>query len=538
MRNRLWRGCRSAAVVAIGALVLTACASADGEESGAASDGGSRYSIGYVGDRDSGGNAVDGGVVTYGSYGFPATLDPTKTLMAGSTGGSELAAIYDTLVRYDFEKGEYVPQLAKELKSSDDGQTWTITLRDGATFSDGSPVDSAAVKWSLDRYVAAKRDASQMWSNSVAGVETPDAKTVVFKLQRPWTDFPVLLSSGPGLIVAASSEANGTFTPIGAGPFTVTRFAPNEVLELAPRADYVGGKPHLAGLRFVPTPNARGMFESMQSGEINAGYLYRNTEVIDSAIEAGYEGYLDIQGLGAIGVINQRDGRPGADVRVRQAIALGVDPEALSQRISGGSDPFGSSLFPEGSRWFNEDVPGVSFDPDKARELLDAAKADGYDGKITYVAINEEASRQGALTVQAALNSIGFNVEVVYANSVTDLTRRVYVDRDFDIARAGASLIDAAPLLRLYASLGSTSANNAAGYNSPEMDALLVNLQTAGSADEMQEILDDIQTVANETVPYVVWAPSVVFPSWTPKLHGANVSIDNIVLFDDAWMEK
>ncbi len=311
------------------------------------------------------------------------------------------------------------------------------------------------MKWSLDRYVAANRDVAQVWTNSVAGVETPDAKTVVIRLQRPWTDFPVLLAAGPGVIVAPSSEASGSFTPIGAGPFTVTRFAPNEVLELAPRADYVGGKPRLAGLRFVPTANAQGMFESIRSGELNAGYLYRNTEVIDSAIDAGLEGYRDLQGLGAIGMINQREGRPGADVRVRRAIALGIDPEALNQRVNGGKGPAARRC----SRRLEvaqRGRAGVTYDPDQARELLSQAKADGYNGKLTYVAINEEASRQGALAAQAALNSIGFDVEVAYANSVTDLTRRVYVDRDFDIARSGASLIDAAPLLRLYGSLGST----------------------------------------------------------------------------------
>ncbi|WP_337110053.1 ABC transporter substrate-binding protein [Prescottella equi] len=537
MTKVLWRrGSRAAAAVAIGTLVLSACASAGGGESGAANDG--RHSIGYVGDRAGGGSPVDGGVMTYGAYGFPATLDPTKTPVAGSTGGTELAAIYDTLMRYDFEKGEYVPQLAQTLTSSDGGASWTITLRDGATFSDGSPVDSAAVKWSLDRYVAAKRDLAQVWANSVAETQTPDVKTVVFKLKRQWTDFPVMLSMGPGMIVAPSAEASGTFTPIGAGPFTVTRFAPNEILELAPRADYVGGKPHLAGLRFVPTPNPQGMVESMQSGQLDGGYLYRNTEAIDSALDAGYNGYLDIVGLGAIGVINQREGRPGADVRVRRAIALGVDPEALNQRVSGGNDPAGSSLYPEGSQWYNEDVPGLAYDPDKARELLDQAKVDGYDGKLTYVAINEEASRQGALAVQAALNSIGFKVEVVYANSVTDLTRRVYVDRDFDIARGAASLIDTAPFVRMYASLGSDSNNNAGGYNSPEMDGLLVKLQAADSDNEKQAVIDDMQNVANETVPYAVWAPSVVLAAWTPKLRGANVSVDNIVLFDDAWMEQ
>lgn len=523
-------------MAAVGAVVTAGCASAGGQDS--AEDGRGEYEIGYIGERDGDAEVVEGGSVTFGSYGFPTTLDPTKTLVAGSTGGTELAAIYDTLVRYDPEKQQYVPQLAEGLVSSGGGRIWTVTLREGATFSDGSPMDAAAVRWSIDRFVAAKRDVAQVWTNVVERVDTPDGGTVVITLARPWNDFPVLLSGGPGVIVAPSSEANGTFTPIGAGPFTVTRFAPNEVLELAPRADYVGGRPHLSSLRFVPTPSARALFESVKSGELDAGYITRDTETIDAARDFGLDGYLDLQGNGAVGMINSREGRPGSDVRVRRAIALAIDPDALNQRTSAGRNPAGSSMFPEGSKWHNPDVPGVAYDPDQARTLLGEAKADGYDGKLTLASINEESARNAALGIQAALNAIGFDVEIVYATSVTDMTKRLYVDRDYDLARSGTNLIDSAPFLRLYGTLGSDSFNNAAGYKNPEMDALLLQLQSAPDEAAQQQAIDAIQTVANETVPFAVWGPSVVYAAWVPELHGVNVTTDDIVLFDKAWMAE
>lgn len=526
---------RAAALLATGALALAGCAQT-GDSNSDESGGGPTFTTGFVGETDAGTDVVEGGSVTMGSYGFPATLDPTSTLVSGSTGGTELAAIYDTLVRYDHENQEYLPQLAASLDSSDDGLTWTVTLRDGTTFSDGTPMDAAAVKWSIDRYVAANRDIAQAWTNVVERIDTPDPKTVVFTLSRMWNDFPVTLSTGPGTIVAPSSEASGTFTPIGAGPFTVTRFTPNEALELAARDDYVGGRPHLDSLRFVPTSNSTALLESVKAGQLDGGYIARDTQTISDAMDFGLIGFVGVHGNGNVGFINSREGRPGADVRVRRAITLGVDPYALNQRANAGHGPAGSTMFPEGSRWHNENVTGVDFDPDEARRLLDEAKADGYDGKLTIVSINQESARNAALGLQAALNAVGFDVEIVYTTSVSDLTKRLFVDRDFDLVRAGANLLDSAPSLRLVGTMASDSNNNAGGYQNPEMDALLLQLQTAPDEAAQQTAIDEIQQLVNETAPFAVWGPTVTFSTWTPDLHGVKVTTDDIMLFDEAWL--
>nr|MBM4733718.1 ABC transporter substrate-binding protein [Prescottella equi] len=513
------------------AVLLAGCASGNSDATAAST---SPRQAGFVGEQPGDAEPAAGGSLTFGSYSLPTVLDPARTQAAASTGGTEMAAIYDTLLRHDFDSRTFVPQLAETFEGSDDLTTYTVTLRPGTRFSDGSVLDADAVKWSIERFVTAKGDASQTWTNVVDTVDTPDELTVVFRLKRPWSDFPALLSLGPGMIVGAGSDTGGTFTPVGAGPFTVTKFAPREELLLSARADYVGGKPLLNTLRFVPTAGAQAQYESMRSGQFDMTFILRDERVIDQALADGYTGFLSPTGQNGIGVINSRPGRPGADVRVRQAIAYGVDPEAINQRANAGLGTASSELVPEGSRWYSG-AEGLRFDPERARELLDEAKADGFDGRISYLTTQDPGQQATALTVQAMLQSIGFDVAVDYATDTTDLVRKVYRDHDFDLTRGGAPIGEEAPFLNLYGSMGSDSRNNATGFADPEMDRLLLAVQTAPTDDAKRDAIGDVQRYANETVPYVLWGPAAVLTAWEPTVHGVKRTVTDIMLFDDAW---
>ncbi|MFE5646354.1 ABC transporter substrate-binding protein [Rhodococcus sp. NPDC056516] len=523
-----------------GALLLAGCASSSGGTAGSDSPG-SSGAAGFVGARDTG-ERIDGGLLTFGSYSFPSSLDPTRTQAAGSTGGTEMAAIYDTLVRSDSASGSFVPKLAKSLSGNSDFTSYTVTLADGLTFSDGSPLDAEAVKWSIERFVAGKGDVSQTWLNIVERIETPDATTVEFVLERPWRQFPALLSLGPGMIVARSSDAETvggekTFTPIGAGPFTLAKFAPHEELVLAARTDYQGGKPPLDTLRFVPTSGAQSQYESLKSGQIDMTYILRDEAVINQALDDGYSGYLSPTGQNGIGTINNRAGKPGADVRIRQAIAYGVDPAAINTRANNGLGTASSELVPQTSRWFNN-TAGIPFDHVKAKALLDQAKSDGYDGKLRYLTTSEPSQQATALTVQASLNAIGFDVTIDYATDVTDLVRRVYKDHDFDMTRGGAPVGEEAPYLNVYNSMASDSKNNPSGFADPEMDALITAVQTAPSDDAVRDAISKVQEYANVTVPYVIWGPASVLTAWDGNIHGVERNITDIMFFDEAWMSS
>ncbi len=520
------------AAAALSVLLLAGgCAGGDAAEDGG---GTAAWETGYVSAPGQGDAARIGGTLTVGSYSFPRSLDPLDNQISGAAGGTELAAIYDVLVREN-EDGTYAPQLAESLTPSTDGRTWTVTLPAGATFSDGTPLTADAVKASIDRYAGSTASGVQTWNRIVAGTDVTGPQTVAFRLNYAWQNFPVLLCGAPGMIVAPAAYAGGGFRPIGAGPFTVSRFAQNEELDLSARDDYVKGRPPLDEVRFQPAAGAQMQLDSLHSGQFDMTYLFRDPEVIGQAESAGLPGFRDLQGAGTIAYINQSPGRDGADVRVRRAVALAVDPATMAQRVDGDDAVSGAALFPEGSEW-HSDVAVVTPDAAQARQLVDQAKADGFDGTLTYLSTSDPSSRAGALAAQQMLGAVGITLQIDEVGSVADLIQRTYVDRDFDITRSGANLIDAAPYLRLYDAMGSESGDNPTGYADPATDALLESLLQATDDAQRRQIIDKIQLQVNDTVPFVVWGPAQIRETWTDDVHGVVRTFDDIMLLDQAWV--
>ncbi|WP_024796952.1 ABC transporter substrate-binding protein [Tomitella biformata] len=534
MRAQLRRRLTPLVAVAVaGGVLLAGCGS-----SGDAGEAGdlSAVTTGIVGNQADGGSPQDGGTLSFATYSSVAKLDPTFRQDGGATGGSEMAAIYDVLMRYDPATTEFVPQLAKSMTANSDNTVWTLTLRDGVTFSDGTPVDADAVVWSINNYLTKKGTHTQVWMASVQDMKATDAATVEFTLQRPWDGFVALFNTGPGMIVAPSSMASGEFAPIGAGPFTVEKHAPNDELVLAARADYHGGKPHIDKLRFPAIVSEQGKIDALNSGGVQAIYL-RNAEVVTKALDAGNPGYVFQASLGGVLMINSREGRAGADENVRRAIVAGIDPQTYNERAEAGAGLPTSDMFPDFSEWHG-DVAGSGFAPETAKKTLADAKAGGYDGKLKLVSMNDAATQQGALAFQSMLQAVGFTVDITYTNNITDLTKAMYADHDYDIAYSGFNVFDAAPFIRLYGNLYSQSPGNALGFQNPEMDELLLGLQTAKTADDKRAAADKMQTLANQTAPFVSINAGKYFIPWGANAHGITPSLDGIMLFDKAWVAQ
>lgn len=509
--------------------LLVGCAGGSDSETDA-----SDVNTGLVGEQSDGGDPVSGGTLSFATYNGVSSLDPADRQDGGATGGSEMAAIYDLLMRYDPQSREYQPQLAQSLTANDDNTVWTLTLREGATFSDGTPVDAAAVRWSIDHYLEKKGTHTQVWKASVADVAAPDPSTVVFTLRQPWNEFPILFTTGPGMVVAPSSTAGGKFTPIGAGPFTVEKFASQDELVLAANPAYWNGRPHLDTLRFPAIVSEQGKLDALHTGGVQAAYL-RSAEVVHNALEAGDVGYVYTVNMGGVGNINQRDGRPASDERVRKAIVAAFDPETFNQRVEAGYGMPGSDMFQDWSRWHGA-VAGSGYDPETAKKLLAEAKADGYDGKLTYVGLNDPATQQSALAFQSMLQAVGFTVDIVYTTSINDLVKTMYVQHDYDIGYAGFNILEESPFVRMYGNFFSESTSNVLGYRNPEMDALLGELQTAPTDDDRRKVLEDIQTVVNDTAPVLVVNAGKYFIPWSKNAHGITPSADGIMLFGNAWI--
>src|SRR5699024_4455412 len=254
---------------------------------------------------------------------------------------------------------------------------------DGVTFSDGTPMDAQSVIDSINRYNENRGANSQQFTAGVKGMEAPDPQTVVFTLNAPWSEFPAMLTFGHGMILAPAAYADpDNFTPIGAGPYTVANFSPSESLELAPRADYWDGKPYLDSLKFVNIAGDQPKLQALESGGIQMAFM-RSAEWTDEAKDK-YPGFYEPLNMADVLQINNRDGHAGADPNVRKAIALAMDPDVINQRAFNGKGHPTTKIFADWSKWHN-DVPAFEQDTAQAQQLVEAAKADGFDGKLTYV---------------------------------------------------------------------------------------------------------------------------------------------------------
>ncbi|KRF21192.1 ABC transporter substrate-binding protein [Nocardioides sp. Soil797] len=531
-RSRTTRVATGLATLALASVTLTSCASSDGDK-GAHGDA-ATYQTGLVNIAEAG-DPRKGGTMTFGAYSEPAVLDPAETIVAGSTGGLEMAAIYDVLMRWNSADNTVQPQLAESLEHSDDYQTWTLKLRDGVKFSDGTPLDAAAVKYSIERYVRLGADEAMLWSDNVKAVSTPDSSTIEFQLKTKWPSFDYMLTTGPGMIVARSAGEGKSFKPVGAGAFTLASHKPAESISLEANPDYWDGAPNLDGIKVVFLNDPEATFDSFKSEEVDAAFT-REPDLVDEAVQGKFQGFLNMVSLGSVAVINAGDGHPGSDPRVRQAMHMAIDPEVIADRAYDGAGLPGNEIFAGSSVWAN-DIDPLPFDPEGAKKLLEEAKADGFDGNITYLDASDPASRETALTVKAFLESVGFKVKLDLVSNVQEQISKVAVDQNYDVAGWGISWREAGPYGRMFATLHSEGNLSVGMPTTPEMDALFGEFQAAETEDEQREIMGRIQTQWNEQVPALIFGSTGEFLMWNTDLHGVVDSTNSMVLLDDAWLD-
>lgn len=535
------RRARFTGLLVAGALAMAGCAnSADANKQDGSSEGAAGltkddiYSQGWVG-KQSDAEPVEGGTLTMADYAETRSLNPTESYANGAAAGNPMAAVYDVLTRYDFDSQTWVPQLAESLEPNGDQTVWTLKLRKGVTFSDGTPVNADAVMGSMGYYMQNYGYQSLTLLANQTKMKKVDDLTVQFTVAAPWATFPAMLAGGPGMIMAPAAYDNPKdFQPIGAGPFELETYSPAEELVLKARQDYWDGAPNLDKLRFVWLGADDAKLESMDAGEVDAAFV-RNPIAVEKAREEGYGGYMYVVGAGAQFTINAREGRPGADVRVRQAIAHAFDNEAYLERAARGAGIPSKSIFADSSPW-STGVEAPEFDQEKARALLEEAKADGYDGKISFVGSADPAAQQAGVQLEAQLEAVGFDVTVDGIDNIADLTRRVYVDHDFDLAQGATSIGNEDPYGAITEWLFSQSPTNGAGYASEEMDKRLRALQAV--ADNPEEGLDAMRAIEEQfqkDVPAVIINPAGNFVVMQDGVNGILPNTQGIVLFQDAW---
>ena len=510
--------------------VTTACGGGQATDSAAASGGT------CTADRA-------GGKVTMGTYSEPRGLDPVGQPGNAVTGGTEITALFDTLIDWNAAKQAYEPRVAQSLEPDAQHVHWTLTLRPGVTFGNGDPLTAEDVKASIARHQApTNAQASRGEAAVISTVDVMDTKTVKFTLTGAYPDFPHVLSTDVGMITNprlvqqrgpegfAKNPAGG-----GVGPYELERYAPGEEIVLKAKPSYWGGPVCVQTLRFIRLAGAEATYQALANGELDVAFL-REPQVIAEARQAGYHDLPTLINYGEGVIMNSTPGKATADPTVRRAVAAAVDPQGVNQRVFNGTALATSALVHPKTPGLYGGEQGPAHDPDAARRLVAQVKAAGWNGSISLVADNTPTRVNEAIAVKAQLESVGFSVRMETTQPLQEVIKRVSVDRDYDLAIWGPQIYAEGTWAAMSRQLTSTSPANYYGYKNPDVDKALTELRAASSADEKKAVLGRIQQLVDADPFAANLAAFEESNVYRDRVAGLQLSRGSIVRFDKAYV--
>nr|WP_157475318.1 ABC transporter substrate-binding protein [Parafrankia sp. EUN1f] len=375
-----------------------------------------------------GGDSASGGSTTGGTLRWGWALVTSWDPITSSAGWDvhALSLVYAGLTKLD-EKANPVPALASSWEYSADGTSVTFHLRSGLTFSDGTAVDATAVKKSLERGRDSKNSLVAAQLASLKEVVAVDATTVRIDLKNTDYQLPAILAGKTGMIVspkAVETDEKGLATkPVGAGPFQLNSYVPNDSAKLTRFAGYWDAaniKPD--NFELYPAPEAATALASLQSGRLDVAMIPASQ--LNAVKAAGFEVQIIPSLVTSVLDVNNTVA-PFDNPKVVQAIKHAVDRKALVDTVNFGVGEVNYQPFPKGHAGHNAALENAyPFDVAKAKKLLaEAGHPDGIDVTLTTTAA-EGLPEQ----VQAQLAKAGIRVKLEVIPQA-QATQQVYIQR-------------------------------------------------------------------------------------------------------------
>ncbi len=360
-----------------------------------------------------------------------------------TTTNASADVLMNRLVEFDAAKGKLVPSLASSWKISDDGLTYTFTLRPDVLFHRTDyfkptrrTLEADDVLFSFQRMLDPNHPwyktaasgyphaQSMQWPALIKAVEKVDAHTVRITLNKPDATFLATLSMGFASIYSAE-YADQLFRagtpeklnsqPIGTGPFVFRRFQKDAAVRYTANADYFAGKPKVDNLVFAITPDANVRLQRLRRGECQIALSPKPVDVEAASKDADLDTVKTAAFMTAFVAINSQ--HPPLDKpAVRQAINLAFDKSSYIKAVFENSAEPANGPYPPNTWSYARDLPGYAHDPQKARELLkEAGLAAGFSTTIwtrpSGSLLNPNPSL-GAQLLQADLAKVGIKAQI------------------------------------------------------------------------------------------------------------------------------
>jgi ABC-type transport system substrate-binding protein len=446
-----------------------------------------------------------GGTLIYFDAVSNQTLDPQEPQNNSSFAQGVLMAVYDSLVRLD-PSGEPKPGLATAWHYNEDLTEFTLTLRQGVTFHDGTPFNAAAVARNLERSMALGNRAGAATVETmtqIAAVEVAGDDTVRLRLKGPSGQMPYLLGGQAGMMISPAALTDNAFgatlKPIGAGPYRVQNFESNIRTRMQRHDAYwdgIEGRPAVFEHNFVA--DARARLNALRSGQATIALI--EPRQIAEAKSAGYAVQINEKNsTWEIGLNTSRE--TIGKLKLRQAIMHAIDREALADALGFGASRPSAQFFASSSPWYIQELETLyPFDPDKARRLVAEA---GYPKgvEIQWLLLNTAEYKLMGEAVQSMLTDVGIRVkfDTVDVSQYTLFRRPAPGRGDVMMVRWGGR---PDPLQTYQEMIGGKA--NPWGPAVPEIDTLIDQIRSLPPGDAKRvALVNRLSRVATEQVAHV-----------------------------------
>ncbi|GAA3672781.1 ABC transporter substrate-binding protein [Arthrobacter ginkgonis] len=476
------------------------------------------------------GSAPAGEPVQGGTFVF-AEVTPINTWQTQAARFYEKAnvlnSVLDRLTYYDAERGELVGWIASKFTANEAQTEFTFTIRDGVTFSDGTPLDAAAVKANLDALgngiesaqIQPNVDFSAYKSSKVVG-----DNQVKVTLESPDANFLRATSSvTAGLVSPATLELDNAGQSaiskiVGSGPFVFESEKKDEEVTFAKRADYAWapetadnqGAPYLDKLVVKYLPEVAHRAGAIQSGQVD---LVRGLQPADeAAVEGSGDQVLPAKGIDL--TANMAAVRIGSgkleDAKVRQALQSGIDRQSIKDTVLSDSYTMAGSVLNHAAVGFVDLSEELAYDPERSKQLLDeagwTAGADGVrekDGKKLEVTVT---SSNNSVVIKPAFELIEQQwreIGVKLVNRAADNTFLATAMIDPNIEFFGTRQFAYGGLGPVFGPATNTQTLNA----DTELNALFKKERSATSEEEHLELVaeEQRQLVVDQALSLVLW---------------------------------
>lgn len=489
--------------------------------------------------------AQGGDALVWSFIGDFSTLNP-----ALATDGNSLVAsavIFENIFRVDPDTGLPLPNLAS-WDLSEDGLTYTFTLQEGLVWSDGVPITSADVKFTYDAIMSdAVQSPRKADVAAIASFEVVDERTYVVTLAAPnctiWGSAFASIVPLPAHKFAADfsdfmTSAFNTAPDVGSGPYLFEERAAGEYLRLKANPLYRLGEPKIPALVFRILADPATLNQAVQTSSVDYAFMYPEDfmQIPDASMVNTYIFPNNNTPIVLMNYQDPTDPKPAydengnlnelvpnkffADIRVRQAVAMGYDKGALAIVSGEGSVPLTGPITPA---WYNTyDMSAIEpwpYDPERAKALLEEAgwvdtdgdgvrEKDGvkFEVDLAYSPLVTLWSNIAAV-LQDQLGQIGIKVNV---NSMewSAYLSEVLLPAKYDltiVGFGGGTVIDGIAYNLLYSKNAIPNGGfNLVSYINPEMDRLLDQARTMPgcAVEDLQPLYQQIQQIARDDVPY------------------------------------